>query len=99
MLFCINNSTVGPDCKGILFLEQIESNSMWFAKYYLGDQVKEGEMCGACVMYGGEDKRLQVLGEETRQERRKKPLGRPRHRNEGSVQRSGSNGVDLSGSV
>ena len=42
---------------------------MWFAKYYLGDQVKEGEMCEGCVMYGGEEKRLQVFGGETRQER------------------------------
>jgi len=43
--------------------------SMWFAKYYWGDQVKEDEMGGVCSMYGGEEKRVQVHGGETLKER------------------------------
>ena len=37
--------------------------------YYLGEKDTEDEMGGACGMYGGEEKFIQGLGGETRQER------------------------------
>ena len=34
--------------------------SFTLAKYYLGDQIKEDEMGGACGMYGEEEKCVQA---------------------------------------
>ena len=34
-------------------------------QYYLSDQIERNEMGGACSAYGGEERRIQGLGEES----------------------------------
>jgi len=35
------------------------------AQYCSGDKIEKNEMCGACSMYGGEERRIQCFGGET----------------------------------
>jgi hypothetical protein len=51
-------------------------------KYYLGDQSKDSGMGGACSIYGGEERCMQVFRGKPEG---KRPLGRPRHRWEDTV--------------
>jgi hypothetical protein len=46
-------------------------------KYYLGDQIKEDEMDGACSTNGKDEKAYNI---SVGKPEGKKPLGRPRHR-------------------
>jgi hypothetical protein len=51
-------------------------------KISLCDENKKNEMGGKCGTYGGEERCVHDFGGETR---RKRPLGRPKHRWENTV--------------
>ena len=39
-------------------------SSVLLTQYCLGDEIEKNEMGGACSMYGGEERRVQVFGGE-----------------------------------
>jgi hypothetical protein len=53
---------------------QLEDDSVLFAKYHSGDEVKKTEMGRTCGTYGGDQRCIQGFSGERR------PLGRPRRR-------------------
>jgi len=61
----------------------------------MGDKIKKNEMGGACIVCGGEERRMQGL---VGKPEGKRPLGRPRHRCEDNItmdlQEVGCRGMD-----
>ena len=47
-------------------LHNKELNHLYSSQHYSRDQLKKNEMDGACNMYGGQERRIQGFGGETR---------------------------------
>jgi hypothetical protein len=46
-------------------LHDEELNDMYSTKYCSGDKIEKNEICGACSMYGGDERCIQGFGGET----------------------------------